>query len=437
MQAQKERIVRISGGSVFLSENYSLPMSCTSLDPNKMRFRPGREFFWKTEITDFNPSTGRVELMVLDYNPTDISGFAAQKMKAPVKFIQFGALDWNLLEPQLAFYQYNHLLHMLDEGENETTGVNKVTESPSVGRLGVSEEFQPRFIQSAKAKKEVLQENFRVYFNDASFLSGRVQVIKKFVWHPEPLCISIENSNLIPEFDLIKAYFPKVFGGLKKFEVQVRFEVEGLQVKEITAYSPQIARIDEALIEGVKRAQVMSYISRTAGTIDKSLFTADEFMGHYADDEERGNVLKQTEADIILASMSDKNLRNRKQIEFLAGSQQSSQHKIRFTLKPVFGFVFFIEGSNMNHFCWELLNSHATYLWSFYRASGTPMQQYKKVEQIIASIRESGRDQYKKAYRTLPVEPEMHFNVINHIHADSALVDNFPGWKHRLLERLV
>jgi hypothetical protein len=438
MHGQKERIVRISGGSVFLAENYSLPMSCTSLDPNKMRFRPGKDFFWKTEITGYDPLMGRVELKVLDYNPIEISGFAEQKMKAPVKYIQFEALDWNLLEPQLAFYHYNHLLHMLDDGDNEAPRVNQVSDSTAVGRLGVSEEFQPFHIQSKEStKKEVLQENFRIFFNDATFLSGRVQVIRKFAWYPEPLCISIENSNLIPEFDLIKVYFPKVFGGLKKFEVQARFELEDRQVKEISAFSPQIARIDDALIEGVKRAQVMAYISRTAGTIDKSLFTADEFMGHYAEDEEKGNALKQTEADIILASMADKSLRNRKQIEFLAGSQQSAQHKIRFTLKPVFGFVFFVEGDTMNHFCWELLNSHATYLWSFYRVSGTAMQHYKKVEQIIASIRESGREQYKSAYRTMPVEPEMHFNVINHTHAGSSLVDNFPEWKHRLLERLI
>lgn len=92
----------------------------------------------------------------------------------------------------------------------------------------------------------------------------------------------------------------------------MRVELEDRQVKEISAHSPQISRNDDALIEGLQRAQVLSYIYRTAGTIDKSLFAADVFLGHYTDDEEKGNALKQTEACIILASMGDKNLRKPK-----------------------------------------------------------------------------------------------------------------------------
>lgn len=62
---------------------------------------------------------------------------------------------------------------------------------------------------------------------------------------------------------------------------------------------------------------------------------------------------------------------------------------------------------------------------------------YKKVEQIVASVRKSGRAHYRNACRSMPVEPEMHFNVINHMHAGSSLVDNFPEWKYRLLERII
>lgn len=81
MHREKQRIIKISGGSVFLSEDYSLPMSCTSLDPNEMRFRPGRNFYWKTEITDFDPLIGGSAPKVLDYNHIGINCFAEQKMK--------------------------------------------------------------------------------------------------------------------------------------------------------------------------------------------------------------------------------------------------------------------------------------------------------------------------------------------------------------------
>lgn len=436
-QIKNDRIIQISGGSIFLAPGYSLPLSSTSLDPMKMRFRAGKQFYWRVEIRNFDSSKGRIEFGVIDYNPIYINSFSEQKMKIPVKSIHFDPLNWELLEPQLVFYEYDHLFHMLDVGEMSNDGENVVAENPAVGRLGVSEKFQPYSVSGKDTKKEIIQENFKVYFTEAIFQTGVVRVIRKFKWMDEPLIITIENSSLIPEFDLIKAYFPKAFGGQKKFEVNARFELENGQITCLTAQSPQIARIDEALIEGVKRMQIMSFVSRTGGAIDKSLFTADEFMSHYGGNEEQGNVLRQTEIDILLSSMDDKSIRNRKQIEFLAGSQHSPNQKIRFTLKPNFGFVFFIEGSTMNHFCWELLNSHATYLWSFYHTSGTPLQHYKKVEQLIASVRESGRDQYKSSYRTMPVDPDMLFNPISHGHAGSALVDGFPGWKHRLLECII
>lgn len=436
-QVKNDRIVMISGGSIFLEPVFSLPLSSSSLDPMKMRFKVGKQFYWRTEIKSFDPESGRVELAVLDYNPIDIHDFSEQKMKVPVKYIHFDSLNWELLEPQLVFYEKDHLLHMLDEGEADNFELNVVSENSAVGRLDVSEKFQPQSIPETDTKKEIIQENFKVYYTEAIFQSGVVRVIRNFKWMNEPVIITIENSSLIPEFDLIKAYFPKAFGGQKKFEVNARIEVENGQITAIAAHSPQIARIDEALIEGVKRAQIMSFVSRTGGAIDKSLFTADEFMSHYGESQEQGNVLRQTEIDILLASMADTSLRNRKQIEFLAGSQQSPNQKIRFTLNPNFGFVFFIEGSSMNHFCWELLNSHATYLWSFYQASGTPLQHYKKVEQIITSVRERGREQYKSSYRFMPGDPDMLFNVISHGHAGSALVDSFPGWKHRLLEKLI
>ena len=436
-QIKNDRIILISGGSVFLAPGYSLPLSSTSLDPMKMRFKAGKQFYWKTEIRSFDSSSGRVELGVIDYNPIDINSFSEQRTKIPINYIHFESLNWDLLVPQLVFYEYENLLHLLDDGGVDNSRLNVVPENPAIGRLNVSEKFQPKSILETDNEKKIIQENFKVYFTEAKFQSGSVKVIKYFKWMIDPVVVTIENSSLIPEFDLIKAYFPKAFGGQKKFEVNARFEVENGRITDVIAHSPQIARIDEELIGVVKRAQVMAYISRTAGGIDKSLFTADEFMSHYGENEEQGNALRQTEADILLASMADKSLRNRKQIEFLAGSQQSPNQKIRFTLKPNFGFVFFIEGSSMNHFCWELLNSHATYLWSFYQTSGTPLQQYKKVEQIIASVRESGRELYKSSYRTMPGDPDMLFSVISHGHAGSALVDSFPGWKHRLMEKLV
>lgn len=439
-----QRIIKISGRCIFFSPEESLPLDQTTLDPEKMRFRPGREFYWLTEIVSYNPSGAGLLLRVIDYVTDDITGFQQQKVRHPIRFVSFESLDWMQLEPQLAFYQYNQILNILEEAgtfQTEPDGKVRQQESegfPAVGSVSVHEAYVPGEENLFPATDtRIIDEIFKYPFTDAVFDTGCVRVVKTFPWYAEPVTITLENSSILPEFDLIKSFFHKVFDGRRKFTITASIELSGNAISRISAASPEIARIDETLIEGVKRAQVLQYIRKQPAVTDKSLFTADEFMSHYADDEEVGNALKQSEMDILLAAMGRQELRNRRQIEYLAGKLHSPEQKIRFTLKPNFGFVFFYEGETMNHFCWELLNSHATYLWSFGRAGETAAQQYRKVETIITSIRETGREQYKSSYHSLPSDPNMHFSIVTHRNANSGLIDGFPEWKHRLLERLV
>lgn len=132
-----------------------------------------------------------------------------------------------------------------------------------------------------------------------------------------------------------------------------------------------------------------------------------------------------------------RDVRNAKHLQFLAGSKHSTKQKLRFTLKPLFGFVFFIEGETKNHFCWELLNSHATYLWSFDKIDTDAKFQFKRVEETINIIRDMGRETYKSDFRNNKVDSDLSFCTIEHSNINSALVDGFVEWQHRLKERLV
>ncbi len=441
-----QRLILISGGSIFLAPGISLPMSATSLDPEKLRFKPGKEFYWKVEIISYNQSESLVKLNVIDYYSNDEAGFLNQHLRHPVKQIEFELLDWKKLEPQLFFYHYNNLFVLLEdsmvgEGIQKKAPVAKETSPhmpPPVGTLAVESPYQHSGnVAKHEPVKETIRESFTAYFNEADFGTGCVHIAKSFKWYYEPILFTIENSGIIPEYDLVKSFFPKAFGGRKKFDVHAIINLLDYKVSSTIASSPQIAQINELLIEGVKNARVQRFINLPKIKTDKSLFTADEFF-EYPDDKNRdGNIFKQTELDILMASLGKQDLRNRRQIEYLAGAKQSPDYKIRFTLKPDFGFVFMIEGETMNHFCWELLNSHATYLWSFYKTGSQAEQQYARVERIITAIRETGREHYKNSYHHLPPEPDMLFSLIRHDGAGSAMVDGFPEWKHRLQERLV
>jgi hypothetical protein len=90
-----------------------------------------------------------------------------------------------------------------------------------------------------------------------------------------------------------------------------------------------------------------------------------------------------------------------------------------------------------NHFVWELLNSHATYIWSIEKDEEEIDRQFTRIEASINSIRSFGRERYKQAYRSHHHDTQLVFSVIDHKRADSVFVDGFVTWKHKLNERLV
>ena len=91
----------------------------------------------------------------------------------------------------------------------------------------------------------------------------------------------------------------------------------------------------------------------------------------------------------------------------------------------------------MCHFVWELLNSHATYVWSFDKDSEGTGILVRRVEDAINQVRNSGRESYKMAYRNRHLDHDLVFHVVRHDQAGSALVDGFVSWRHRLEQLLV
>jgi hypothetical protein len=91
----------------------------------------------------------------------------------------------------------------------------------------------------------------------------------------------------------------------------------------------------------------------------------------------------------------------------------------------------------MIHLVWELLNSHATYLWS-YDASATAHQMaIQKLEYVLGVIRQQGRQQYRMAIPTDLGAEGLLFQVIRHEKVSSTTTDSFPIWRHQLHQRLL
>jgi hypothetical protein len=99
--------------------------------------------------------------------------------------------------------------------------------------------------------------------------------------------------------------------------------------------------------------------------------------------------------------------------------------------------LFFIEGDSKNHFCWELLNSHATYVWTFEKIETGMDAQYERMEETINLIRNVGREAYKNGFKNKEIDNDVSFYAIEHSNISSAIEEGFVEWQYKLKERLV
>lgn len=62
--------------------------------------------------------------------------------------------------------------------------------------------------------------------------------------------------------------------------------------------------------------------------------------------------------------------------------------------------------------------------------------QFKRIEDTISTIRSSGIETYKRAYKNNHIDNDLVFRVIYLEDIGSNLVDDFPKWKSKLNEQL-
>jgi hypothetical protein len=75
-------------------------------------------------------------------------------------------------------------------------------------------------------------------------------------------------------------------------------------------------------------------------------------------------------------------------------------------------------------------------MWSIEKSEKAIEMQYKRIENSINIIRESGRQNYKREYRQNHHDNDLIFCIIEHEKISSIFVDGFVTWKHRLNERI-
>lgn len=431
-----ELIIKISNEGIYFNPGLSVSFQQTNIPKEHLTFRPHQSFFWKVEMLGYRSFDNLLRIKVTDYNTNDISKFDNQQPKREVNKLFFEKLDWEKLEPLLSFYQKINLQDILinvnaSSFSKDDLPTNRLFKS---GLPFPSSSFnEPQNIQP---KESTITRKFSVHLNDARFMLGCVLVKRHIKKLRKEFEFRINNEHILAEFDHIKVWFAKKLR-TKKFHVEVVITLKDGEIVEAVATSEHIAQITPELIDSVRYQRTMALSKEPRiSSPDKSLFTTDELFAQVASGDIAGNVFNQSESDILNFFINKSGIRNGKQLTYLAERKQTENHKLHYTLHPHFGFLFLIEGTENNHFVWELLDSHATYIWSIARMQSETELQYRRIEKEISNVKAIGRENYKRDYKNNQQDTDLAFALINHRDITSNIVDAFTKWENKLNERL-
>lgn len=432
------KILRIKDGRFYYTENDSIDIKDTNIPKGKLSFSYGRDIFWEVELLNYDIESKTISVRVLDYSPKNVSNFYKQKQKKPLKSFLFEKFEWTKIEPQLSFYQTSALSDIM-EGipslgirDNENSEIEERLKNSDINLYVDSELTNEKenigFIEIQTVK---INEEFSFYYKNANFKDGFVCVDFKPKVCSKKEEIKIFNNNILREYHYIKNYFPKYFKKGKKFKVQLNGEAQFGKLIDYEATSDEIQSINENVISSVRNLiEVELFDTVDTGKIDKNIFSIEELIEASDLNITIKDSINKEPQKLLYSIIEIKDVRNKKQLEYLAGFKQKENYQLRFTLKPLFGFLFYVESGNKNHFCWELLNSHATYIWSF-DSKYSFFEKLNDIDNIINYIKINGREKYKQMTRNEGVY-NFSFSTLYHKNKLNKFNDGFVGWKNEL-----
>ncbi|MDP2188264.1 MAG: hypothetical protein Q8J69_06240 [Sphingobacteriaceae bacterium] len=424
----KTVVIQITNDQVLLSPGINLPIAHTNIPVAHLRFSSHNPIYWEVEQLSFDAAAGELRVRVVDYESRKVNLFKQQAPKKAIYRLLFEKFDWLALQRQLTSFQKSMLQDYMDNLETHPF-------SYQISKIVPPKKITPVAPPTAASRQKVVFAQ-SLKWPAVQLKMGYAECRVDHPHREQEVVVRVNNDFLLPEFETIKAWFAKKLQRKRVDVVGSWEEVDG-QIENLRVKSEVIGLIGPDLIESIRYQRSYALTKAPSRFLpDKSLFTTDDIFDAFEDSLEGGNVFGQEDADILQFLLEKSEVRNKKQLAFLA-SQQLAGEKLRYSLHPNFGFLFVLEGENCRHFIWELLNSHATYLWSIEKTAGSITAQWQRVEAVINSIRTQGREAYKQSYRAEVATDDLIFNHLPHEKSGSDFVDHFPRWRHRLLEHLV
>ena len=268
-----------------------------------------------------------------------------------------------------------------------------------------------------------VQENFHFYIKDLRFHYGGVSFRHFVPSLQKRVEFNIINYNIREEFDAIKNYFVNVFNS-KKIEVHAFIEAVNGTNRLIEVHSPQIASIDERMLQAVKFEFVKDIATkkiRIEG--ERTVFSMEEFLEVLSGEKLKASAFYDSEQELADDLFKIGGAKHYHHLRFLSARHAHKIMRLRFIVKP-FSFLFLIEGEKHYHLIWETLDSEeATYVWAVEKHKTKLIEAVEKVGQTINTIKVLG----KKAYIA---SSEDHYRRILHYYKLG--FRGFMKWKDEL-----
>ncbi|TFG88812.1 MAG: restriction endonuclease subunit R, partial [Candidatus Atribacteria bacterium] len=267
-----------------------------------------------------------------------------------------------------------------------------------------------------------IEKTIKVPITDLDFRYGAIAFNYLIPGSSRELEFEVENTEIRPEFDVLKPYFARLLkSGKVEVEISAEFEEELLVAQ--TAHSEALEKINQEIIESVKfrflERDIVNrqYTDSNAGLMDIRSLQDGLDASFYKSGESLLNDLLQ-----------NTNVKHYRQLRYLASRHEGNILKLRFVLNP-FSFVFLISGQEQYHIILETLDTEeATYIWHFNRNIKQLSLNLKQIDHDLNTIRNQGRQSLLEAH------PD---NFTRLVHDYTNERKGFVSWKARLEERLI
>lgn len=276
-------------------------------------------------------------------------------------------------------------------------------------------------------RKRIIEQTFSVPIKNLQFHYGGVSCRKLVKELDKTIGITIVNYDIREEFDAVKEYFSNALGTVS-INIAVRIEAEDGQAKTIEAQSPEIASINQSLIEAVRFQYVKEAVKkRVKIEADTSILNMEEFFAALSDRKVEASTFYEDERELAEDLLQVTDTKHYQHLRYLSGRHAHHIMRLRFVLKP-FSFLFLLEGEAHYHLVWETLDTEeATYLWPVEKDVTKLKLALKKVEDILQLVKAQG----KTAYLT---SDESYRRIFHHYKEG---VKGFVRWKSELESTLI